>query len=131
MNYQRAFREAFLLFPSSLSISTPSGEVGAHAKSVELAQAWEKAEQLTTTWSEWHQLAVWAIGCALHRCVREEGAKGVHSVSKTLLDRRYAEYKFAESLLTPNKWFPRHIKRAYRRDRLSRGLPPFQSNFHV
>jgi hypothetical protein len=125
MNYCRAIREALLLFPAELIVSNPHRLPNEMAKSSNLAKAWERAEVLTKTWSVWHQVAVWSVGCALHRLVREEAAKGAHTVHKSEIDRKYAEFKFAESLLTPNTWIPRHIRRAYRRDRTLRGLARF------
>ncbi len=125
MNYRKAFREALRFFPSNLIVVEGVRSPDGIAKSSNLAAAWEQAEVQTKNWSVWHQLAVWAVGCALQRLVREEGAKGFQFVRKEMLDYKYAEYKFAESLLTPNTWFPRHIKRAYRRDRFLRGLRRF------
>jgi hypothetical protein len=125
MNYKRAIREALLLFPPELIVCNPHRPATEVAKSSNLAEAWERSEELTKNSSVWHQLAVWAAGCALHRLVREEGAKGVQTIPKSMIDRKYAEFKFAESLLTTNTWFPRHIKRAYRRDRALRGLTRF------
>jgi hypothetical protein len=125
MKYSRAIREALLLFPSELIVSNPRRLPTEVAKSSNLAKAWEQAEEIAKKWSVWHQLAVWSAGCALHRLVREEGEKGVHAIDKRMIDRKYAEFKFAESLLTPNTWIPRHIRRAYRRDRALRGLSRF------
>jgi hypothetical protein len=126
MNYQRAFREALAFFPTELLISNSDRQKGEEAKSRTLADAWARAEELTGSWSVWHQLAVWSIGCALHRLVRLEGTKGAISANKHMLDRKYAEFKFAESLLSKNRWFPGHIKRAYKRNREQRGLPRFE-----
>lgn len=122
MNSRRAIREALLLFPTELIVSNPERAQETTARSCNLAIAWEKAEDLTKDWSVWHQLAVWSVGCALHRLVQQEGAKGALSVNKHQLDRKYVEFKFAESLLTSNNWFPRQVKRAYQRDRQLRGL---------
>jgi hypothetical protein len=123
MNYRRAIREALMLFPAELVTSNAEKDPEAVVRSRNLAHAWENAENLTKSWSVWHQLAVWSIGCALHRLVKQEGAKGALSVSKHQLDRKYVEFKFAESLLTANNWHPRQVKRAYQRDRQLRGLP--------
>lgn len=125
MNYRRAVREAMRQFPSQLQITHQSPDSSAKPHSPVLVQAWGRAEEWASKQSDWHHIAVWAVGCALHRLVKEQAEMGEMSVEKTQICRRYMEHKFAESLLTPNHWFPRHIKRAYRRDRLLRGLPPF------
>ena len=125
MNYSRALREALLLFPSELVVSNPDRLPTEVATSSNLSSAWQQAEENTKNWSVWHQLAVWSAGCALHRLVRKEGAKGLQAAHKSMIDRKYAEFKFAESLLTPNTWIPGHVRRAYRRDRALRGLTCF------
>lgn len=128
MNFKRAVREALLLFPSELVISTPSNETKDGARSANLAKAWGRAEDSVSAASVWQQLAVWSVGCALHQLVKEAGFQGHQLAHKKNIDLQYVEFKFAESLLTPNTWFPGEIKRAYRRDRYKRGLPEFTQN---
>ena len=125
MNYKRAIRETLLLFPSVLEVvpTPPGSHKRAHSPS--LTKAWALADELANRQSEWHYIAVWSIGCALHRLIQEGAEVGATFVEKRNVNRTYIEHKFSESLLTSNTWFPRHIKRAYRRDRMLRGIAPF------
>jgi hypothetical protein len=125
MNYKRAIREALRLFPSVMDIVPSQPGAPSKAHSPNLTQAWSTAEDLANGQSDWHQIAVWAVGCALHRAVQQAAMSGNNVALKTDINRQYLEHKFAESLLTPNTWFPRHIKRAYLRDRALRGVPPY------
>jgi len=125
MNYKRAIREALRLFPSQLDVVPNKPNAPSKAHSPSLSKAWSSADDLSDRQSEWHCIAVWAVGCALHRAVQQAADSGSTVALKSDIDMRYVEHKFAQSLLTPNTWFPRHIKRAYRRDRALRGIPPF------
>jgi hypothetical protein len=122
MNFRRAVKEALLFFPSELTVSIGSNGKGS---SNNLAKAWEFAEDSSSNASVWAQLAVWSVGCALFRLAEEAGSQGYRFAYKKNIDFKYVEFKFAESLLTPNTWFPGEIKRAYQRDRCKRNLPPF------
>jgi hypothetical protein len=127
MNYKRAIREALRLFPSQLEVAPNKPNAPSKAHSPSLSKAWSSADDLSDRQSEWHYIAVWAVGCALHRAVQQAADSGSTVALKSDIDMRYVEHKFAQSLLTPNTWFPRHIKRAYRRDRALRGVPPLAS----
>lgn len=122
MNFRRAVKEAMLFFPSEFAVS-----IGANGKgnSTDLARAWKLAEDRTSNASVWAELAVWSVGCALFRLAREAGSQGHKIAHKADIDFNYVEFKFAESLITPNTWFPGDVKRAYQRDRRKRNLPPF------
>jgi hypothetical protein len=125
MNYRRAIREALRLFPSELEVVLNEPNAPSKAHSPSLSKAWSSADDLADQQSDWQYLAVWAIGCALHRAVQQAANSNKAVALKRDIDMRYLEHKFAQSLLTPNTWFPRHIKRAYRRDRTLRGVPPY------
>lgn len=122
MKFHRAVREALLLFPSDLSITSHERDI---ARSNDLKFAWERAEDTASNGSVWLHIAVWAVGCALFCLVREAGMQGNIVAHKKNIDFGYVEFKFAESLLTPNTWFPGDVKRAYKRDRRKRGVPDF------
>jgi hypothetical protein len=96
-----------------------------------LSKAWSSADDLAEGQSDWHNIAVWAVGCAMHRAVQQAAASGNEVAFKHNIDKQYLEHKFAESLLKPNTWFPRHIKRAYRRDRALRGVPPYNESDYL
>ena len=125
MNFKRAMRETLRLFPSVMEVVPNQPGAPSKAHSPGLTQAWSTAEKLAERQSDWHHIAVWAVGCALHRAVQQAAMSGSKVALKKDIDRQYLEHKFAESLLTPNTWFPRYIKRAYRRDRALRGIPPY------
>ena len=125
MNYKRAIREALRLFPSEMEVVLNKPDAPSKAHSPSLSKAWSLANELADRQSDWHYIAVWAIGCALHRVVQQAAGSGKPIALKRDIDMRYLENKFAQSLLTPNTWFPRHIKRAYCRDRAFRGVPRY------
>jgi hypothetical protein len=99
MNFRRAAREALLLFPSELVITSHTGNA---VRSHSLKEAWERAEDTASHSSIWSHLSVWAVGCGLFRLVKEAGIRGDEVAYKKNVDLCYVEFKFAESLLTPN-----------------------------
>jgi hypothetical protein len=125
MNYKRAIREALRLFPSEMEVVLNKPNAPSKAHSPSLSKAWSSADDLADRQSDWQCIAVWAIGCALHRAVQQAANANKTVALKRDIDIRYLEQKFAQSLLTPNTWFPRYIKRAYRQDRALRGVPPY------
>lgn len=81
----------------------------------ELSSYWQQAEDYAQNWSEWHQLAVWAIFCAMHRQARAEYLRGNSHLVKSSIDLAYVQRKFEESLLAPYSSYPRFMQRSFLR----------------
>jgi hypothetical protein len=114
MNYKRALKESLRFWPEDIDIS--DGKVFSEGGTFpQLSRHWRLAEEHAGKWSEWHQLAVWAIFCAIHLKARNELTNGNFRLAKSNIDLSYVQQKFAENLLRQDSSYPRFMRRSFMR----------------
>lgn len=81
-----------------------------------LSRAWDLAECLVESWSEWHKLMVWCIFNGYHRLARNSFEKEKNSIVFEDIDKKYVERCFSEHLSDSDAGYGRQMKRAYKND---------------
>lgn len=117
MKFSRAYRQTKLLWKSDISIVDGKLLESDGGFFPELNKAWDEAELRAESWSEWHQLMVWAIYCGLHKLARESLSIKKEAIKLGDVDIRYIEKRFSESLFSNTiPTYPRQMRRAYKND---------------
>ena|SRR2546425_646711 len=123
MKFSRVLRESLRFWPVQIEIADGELQPGGGGIFPALSRAWDFAEECAGSWSEWHQLMVWAIYCALHKRACQAAANSQITVLKSEIDRAYLEHKYSESLLSSKSTYPRHMRRSYLRELAERQRP--------
>jgi hypothetical protein len=117
MKFSRIYKQTKLLWKSDISIVGGKLLESNGGFFPELNKAWDEAELRAELWSEWHQLMVWAIYCALHKLACESLSIGKETIKLADVDVGYVEWKFSESLFSNTRpTYPRQMRRAYKND---------------
>lgn len=116
MKFKRVLRETLRFWPSQIPIADGKPTAGSGGVFPQLSRLWDRAEAQAQTWSEAHQLMVWAAFCAWHKAAVLRRKAGLDWMSKADLDGKYLRRKYEESLFAPGSAYPRQMLRAYRRE---------------
>lgn len=81
----------------------------------QLSRCWDIAEELASTWSNWHQLAVWATFCALHSRARANLLNGERELRKSQIDLDYLVERISDSVLADYSGYPRQMRKEARK----------------
>jgi hypothetical protein len=81
-----------------------------------LSAVWDKAEDHSATWSDWHKIMVWAVFCGLHKQAIESLQSGDARIYKSKIDKVYVEKRFSESLYVLNPSYPSWMRKPYKND---------------
>jgi hypothetical protein len=122
MKFSRVFRESARFWPATIDISDGELREGGGGYFPILSKACTNAEDYALSWSEWHQVMVWAIFCGLHKQAVQAFGTGQKIIHRDEMDKSYVEFKFSESIFAIHPSYPRQIRRAYVND-----LPQLQS----
>ncbi|MEX8194825.1 hypothetical protein [Comamonas guangdongensis] len=106
MKFKKVLREALRFWPSRIPISDGKLLTGRGGLFPQLNGLLDIAEDHAKTWSEAHQLMVWAVFCTLHKSAVTSFEAGQDWMAKSDLDMRYLRRKYEESHVRPWQSLP-------------------------